>query len=155
MFWWQLSHEREVMKWPEGLADAPKPLWQARQVLGVMPLWLNCAGNQVVGRWQMSQEVVTIRWRAGMPEALLPSWQSLHLPAATPLWSKLLPRLPRVGLPFKVLGLMRPMSGLTSAPRMTGLTCALKPPLKVWQLLPAQSTPVWWPLGRCLIVAMP
>jgi hypothetical protein len=57
------------MKWPDGLADAPMPLWQTRQVLGEMPEWLNCAGIQVVLRWQVSQELATIRWRAGIPEA--------------------------------------------------------------------------------------
>ena len=56
-------------------------------MFGGTPLWLNWAGNQVVGRWQVSHEVLTIRWRAGMPEALLPSWQVLHWPAFTPAWS--------------------------------------------------------------------
>ena len=70
---WQLSQERVVRKWPAGLADALKPLWQSRQVLGVMPVWLNWAGNQAVVRWQLSQELLTIRCRAGMPAARKPS----------------------------------------------------------------------------------
>ena len=61
MFLWQLSQERAVMKWPEGLADALIPLWQTWQVLGVTPLWLKCAGVQVVVRWQVSQDALTIR----------------------------------------------------------------------------------------------
>ena len=35
---WQLSQDRAVMKWPDGRADAPMPLWHAMQVLGEIPL---------------------------------------------------------------------------------------------------------------------
>jgi hypothetical protein len=61
------------MKWPDGLRLAPIPLWQARQVLGVVPLWLNWAGVHDVVRWQVSHEAITIKWRGGMPDAALPS----------------------------------------------------------------------------------
>jgi hypothetical protein len=37
------------------------PLWHAKQVLGVVPLWLNCAGVQDVVRWQVSHDAITIK----------------------------------------------------------------------------------------------
>jgi hypothetical protein len=73
MFLWHTSHDRVVLKCPDGRPDALIPLWQAWHVLGDTPLWSNCAGNQVDVRWQVSHEVTTIRWRAGMPDAALPS----------------------------------------------------------------------------------
>lgn len=49
------------MKCPAGLPDALMPLWQARQVLAVIPLWVNRAGVQALVRWQVSQLVNTIK----------------------------------------------------------------------------------------------